>query len=509
MKHHLFFLGLLSLFPFPVLGQQETEVFLVEMGWEEKGPVFGIPINLSKNHGYDNQPSFDGPDHLLYAATRNGQTDVVRQHLVDHTKQWLTQSPQGSEYSPTKMPVGPGFSTIRLDTSGLQRLYVHETKDAPGRMLPKDAKIGYHLWYSANELVATVLVQNRMDLFLFDVERNSRKQLHQNVGRSLHRLPHSEMISFIALNNKEKTLFSLHPISGRKEAIAPLPKGTEDVCWLPNGNVLTGVKNTILQWDPKTSRDWAPLHSFSQDHVNDISRMAVGPEAKRMAFVSSLTPPQLIDKQMAAFSKKELDVFSQCFSKEVLVTRFWADTLHTGRDAVKAHYRNFFAEHDPVGASAGNRIRLGNTVIDHETVIKGDQTKVQAVIYQVQDATIDRMDFVALTPNEGTDAEKVVQEQLEAYNQRDLDAFVATYAEDISIYNYGGNLLYKGHDALRAGYARFFESAPDLHCQIQNRIVLGNKVIDLEHVTARGSQFQAIAIYEVNGGKITKVTFIR
>ena len=62
---------------------------------------------------------------------------------------------------------------------------------------------------------------------------------------------------------------------------------------------------------------------------------------------------------------------------------------------------------------------------------------------------------------------------------------------------------------MKASYGEFFESTPDLHCEIKNRIVIGNKVIDEEFVTANGSSFGAIAIYEVENGKIAKVTFLR
>jgi hypothetical protein len=48
-----------------------------------------------------------------------------------------------------------------------------------------------------------------------------------------------------------------------------------------------------------------------------------------------------------------------------------------------------------------------------------------------------------------------------------------------------------------------------LNCEIKNRIIIGNKVIDEEYITANGQNFSAVAIYEVQNGKIAKVTFIQ
>ena len=104
--------------------------------------------------------------------------------------------------------------------------------------------------------------------------------------------------------------------------------------------------------------------------------------------------------------------------------------------------------------------------------------------------------------------ETIVNIQLEAYNSRDIDRFIATYSEDIEIYDATGKLTMKGHKQLREGYEGFFENTPNLHCHIENRIVINNKVIDKERVTANDRIIEAVAIYEVADGKIVKVTFV-
>ena len=106
-------------------------------------------------------------------------------------------------------------------------------------------------------------------------------------------------------------------------------------------------------------------------------------------------------------------------------------------------------------------------------------------------------------------AEVPVQAQLEAYNNRDIEGFLNPYADDVQVFDFPEKFLFQGKEIMRARYSSFFDSTPDLYCKLVNRIILGNKVIDEESVTANGMQFQAIAIYEIEGGKITKVTFIR
>lgn len=111
-------------------------------------------------------------------------------------------------------------------------------------------------------------------------------------------------------------------------------------------------------------------------------------------------------------------------------------------------------------------------------------------------------------------AEQVVQRQLEAYNARDIDAFMATYSDDIELYNYPNKLISKGKESMRKGYARMFDKVTELHCTIVKRIVLGNKVIDQESVKGfpnwkKNGPLEAVAVYTVTNGLISKVTFIR
>ena len=105
-------------------------------------------------------------------------------------------------------------------------------------------------------------------------------------------------------------------------------------------------------------------------------------------------------------------------------------------------------------------------------------------------------------------AEDVVNRQLDAYNARDIDKFVATYSEDIEIYNSKGEMTMKGHEQLRKRYDTMFKNTPNLHCRIVNRIKINNKVIDNENVNMNERVVEAVAIYEVVDGKIKKVTFV-
>lgn len=103
----------------------------------------------------------------------------------------------------------------------------------------------------------------------------------------------------------------------------------------------------------------------------------------------------------------------------------------------------------------------------------------------------------------------VVQRQLEAYNRRDLEAFIATYSDDAQLYRMPATEpAIKGKAQLSEFYATKRFNEPKLHAELLKRIALGNKVIDHERITGLGDDpLEAVAVYEVDGGLIRRVWF--
>jgi hypothetical protein len=103
--------------------------------------------------------------------------------------------------------------------------------------------------------------------------------------------------------------------------------------------------------------------------------------------------------------------------------------------------------------------------------------------------------------------EAVVQRQLDAYNARDVDALLATYAPDVELFEHPAKSVARGAAALRERFtARFRE--PNLHAALQKRIVMGNFVFDHELVTRTFPEgpgtLEVVMIYEVRDARIAQ-----
>lgn len=115
---------------------------------------------------------------------------------------------------------------------------------------------------------------------------------------------------------------------------------------------------------------------------------------------------------------------------------------------------------------------------------------------------------VALAQTTPTD---LAQAQLDAYNQRNLEAFLLPYDDSVAVYTFPNLLQYRGKTQMRKVYGEMFQNLPDLHCTLLNRMVLENTVIDHELVVFRKGQqpLKAIAIYKIKDGKIAEVYFLQ
>lgn len=108
-------------------------------------------------------------------------------------------------------------------------------------------------------------------------------------------------------------------------------------------------------------------------------------------------------------------------------------------------------------------------------------------------------------------AEDAVERQVRAYNEGDLEEFVACYAENVVFEDGNGIVLMSGREEMRERYGRLFASSPNLHVEVVTRIHITSHVVDEERVTGRpDGDGHAVAIYRLDGdGLIERVRFLR
>lgn len=507
------YLVLLLLFCFgSILAQPETDVFLMNISTSESGLEISNFKNVSSNEGYDNQPSFMGAYNLLYAGTKNGATDIGVHNIPSGQNWWLNAPTEGGEYSPQQMPGQQAVSAVRLDPDGLQRFYKYPFGEKPSELLFDDLQVAYYAYYDENTIMSSVLSDDRLDLVIANLKTKKIDTIVAGAGRSIHKVPKNDSMSYTVENEDGNHDIYLYDMTeGESYFVCELPVGIQDYAWMDEDRMILGSNGLLFIYDTLNEPKWKQVADLGKYKVKNISRITVSPDGTMLAIASesdAMKNLEVIDKQVSSFNARDLESFASCFSEDVAVNNFPDKALYKTRETLHANYKSYYDKVKSVSVEVTNRISLNGTVIDAETAIDAGRSKKQVAIYKVNNGEIKSMTFI-FDEKIDVSPEIIVDKQLEAYNNRDIDAFVNTYSEEIKLFNYPATPTNEGHDGMRKSYTDFFAQTPDLHCEIKNRIVIGNKVIDEEYITMNGTHFNAVAIYEVENGLISRVTFIR
>lgn len=108
-----------------------------------------------------------------------------------------------------------------------------------------------------------------------------------------------------------------------------------------------------------------------------------------------MTPEQLAQAQLDAYNTQDLDKYVSYFSEDCIISDLNGAVAQTSRAQIKERYAKAFATFPQNKAELKNRVVVGNTVVDHELVIRapgGEQFEIIA-IYTVRGDQIVRVDF--------------------------------------------------------------------------------------------------------------------
>lgn len=102
-----------------------------------------------------------------------------------------------------------------------------------------------------------------------------------------------------------------------------------------------------------------------------------------------------------------------------------------------------------------------------------------------------------------------VAAQLSAYNNHDVDGFVACYAEDAVITAPDGTISMAGSAQIRAEYVKLFHNSPDLRAEVKAQVHAGTWTVHEEQVSRSGQALVVLVAYEVRDGQICRVILLR
>lgn len=272
-----------------------TDVFLAPLIRRGDSLIVGAPQNITRRPGYDNQPSFltDGRALLYTAVGADGQADIWRYDIRSRRTTRVTNTPE-SEYSATVMPGGGRISVIRVERDSTQRLWSFALDGTrPQLVLGALAPVGYHAWLDAHRLAAFVL-GTPSTLHVVNRDGTGDEIRARDIGRALQRVPAQDWYSYVQRDSARGAWIVAQPFSGGDVArLARAPSDNEYHVWTPDGTLLSATKGTLVRWNGLSDEEseWIPVASLVSPGVKNVSRLAVSPDGRWLAFVAEPVAP--------------------------------------------------------------------------------------------------------------------------------------------------------------------------------------------------------------------------
>lgn len=277
------FLPLLGLAQLP-----ETDIWLFKLEKKEGKYAYGNPLNITNRKGYDNQPIFTNDDKAVFYVSidSSNQADIYKYDIKSKKRTNLTNS-QVSEYSPTMLANGSGFSCVVVETDSAQRIWQYTMDGKFDKITHQNTdSIGYYTWLNKDTLLYYKLTEphslraldliNDQDMWLCDMPTRAFKK----TGRSnqfIYGIKSKESIQYRIYNPtlKESRVYATHHSLN------------EDFIWHSELGLIKSEGSDLLRYNEQT-RQWDVLFSFVSLGINKISRFTFDSKNKQLMIVSNL-----------------------------------------------------------------------------------------------------------------------------------------------------------------------------------------------------------------------------
>ena len=266
----------------------ETDIWLFKLEKKEGKYMYANPLNITHRAGYDNQPAFslDGKSILYVVIDSSKQADIYQYNISKKIAINLTKS-HVSEYSPTIIPSGNGYTSVVVEKDSSQRVWqfnsdgtfkaiVHEGTDS----------IGYHTWLNADTLLYYKLTEPH-SLRALDLKTNKDVWICNHPTRAFKKIGNTSHFIY-GIKDSSSTQFRIYNPALRESSLyTTYPSINEDFIWHNELGLIKSEGPDLVRYNEQT-KTWELLFSFSSLGIKKITRFVFDSKSKQLAIVSNL-----------------------------------------------------------------------------------------------------------------------------------------------------------------------------------------------------------------------------
>ncbi len=245
------------------------------------------PLNITHRAGYDNQPTFslDGKSILYVSIDSSKQADIYQYAISKKTAINLTKS-QVSEYSPTVMPDGLGFSSVVVEKDSSQRIWQFNLDGSFKRIVHEGTdSVGYHTWLNRDTVLYYKLTEPH-SLRALNLITNKDVWICNHPSRAFKKIGNSNKFMY-AIKDSSSMQFRIYNSALKESSVyTSYPSVNEDFIWHDELGLIKSEGADLLKYNEQT-KVWEVLFSFSDVGIKKITRFVFDSKTKQLAIVSN------------------------------------------------------------------------------------------------------------------------------------------------------------------------------------------------------------------------------
>ena len=266
-------------------GKTTRIAFLV---FQSSGFEIGKPVvNITTHRLDDDEPAFLADSTgFLFTSNRDGrQFDVFRYDIKSKAVAQVTRTPE-DEWEPQASGDGRTITVVRGPERRLWRINI-DGSDA-GPVSPHPGGVVAHASLPPRSMAAIVQADtNTRALQLIDTATGTAETIESAIGRSFFIRPDRTSIGFLKTVPDGSLVMREWTVATRKARETGFAlEGADSITCTPAGALLTARRSKVFVFEAETDR-WYEIADLDKSRVRSIERLAVSPDAKWIAIVSS------------------------------------------------------------------------------------------------------------------------------------------------------------------------------------------------------------------------------
>jgi hypothetical protein len=266
----------------------ETDIWLFKISEKDNKYIYSNPLNITHRAGYDNQPIFTADNKsILYVSIGNDKQADVYQYTISKKQSLNMTKSDVSEYSPTILSNGLGFSAVVVEKDSTQRVWKFNLDGTFSSIAHQGTdSVGYHTWLN-NDTLLYYKLTNPHSLRVLNLKTNEDVWICNNPCRAFKKVGNSSQFIY-AIKDSGSVVFRIYNPALRESKIYTTYSSTnEDFIWHSELGLIKSENSDLLRYNEQT-KSWEILFSFSNLGIKKITRFVFDSKTKQLAIVSNL-----------------------------------------------------------------------------------------------------------------------------------------------------------------------------------------------------------------------------